>query len=361
MAAPYVFRFVGDSLANLSASYVESASSGIISAFGPVVLTAVTLFITVYGVLVIANKIQSPVSDLLVKLGKFAIIAFFALNAGSYTTYVIGAIQGLETGLIAAMSSSGTTSPESTYQLLDEAMGRAGGVAAQAFDKAGEKSTWDIAGMVPWFFTGFVIFTGAGAYLLVGGAMLIMAKFALGLMFAIGPLFIIALMFPATAGFFDRWLSQTLTYVFTIVLLAAVLSMGITIFNHLITNVVYDDESNVMFVGLVVCVVSLVLAVLTFQVAGMASGIAGGAGMAALALRQLVSPVTAPAAAIAGRINPVSNRLDPRTGIQTSSSRLEHFAMGRSVLSPNSQYRNALRDRLRSSFNAGGNSIRRGR
>lgn len=361
MSAPFIFRFVGDSLSNLTDHYVTSASAGLAGALGPVALVGVTLFITIYGVLVVAGKIQQPFQDFLLKAGKIAIIAAIALNAGNYMSWVVSSIQGLESGLIAAMSGGGNLDTSSTYALLDSSIGNAADKAALAMEKVGEKRWYDVAGWAPWLITALLMYAGIVIFFLVGGAMVVMAKFALALMLAIGPLFIMALLWAPTAGFFDRWLAQTLTYVFTIVLLAAVLSMAITIFNHLITNTVYDDESNVLFIGVQILFISGILAFIIMQIGGMASGIAGGAGMAALSLRQLTGAVTSPAKAIAGRVNPVSNRLDPTTGLQTSSSRFEHMAMGRSVFAPNPAYRNALQERLRSTFNRGGNSVQRGR
>lgn len=366
MSAPFIFRFVGDSLSNLTDHYVTAASAGLTGALGPVALAGVTLFITIYGLLVIAGKIQQPFQDFLLKAGKIAIIAAIALNAGNYMSWVVGSIQGLESGLIAAMSAGGSTGLDtsSTYALLDSSIGNAADKAALAMEKVGEKKWYNVAGWAPWLITALLMYAGIVIFFLVGGAMVVMAKFALALMLAIGPLFIMALLWTPTAGFFDRWIGQTLTYVFTIVLLAAVLSMAITIFNELITNTVYDDESNVLFIGVQILFISGILAFIILQIAGMASGIAGGAGMAALSMRQLVGVATAPGRAMTGTarmVNPVSNRLDPRTGLQTSSSRAEHLAMGRSVFAPNPAYRAALQERLRSTFNRGGNTVQRGR
>lgn len=366
MSDPFIFRFVGDSLSNLTDHYVTAASSGLAGALGPLALAGVTLFFTIYGVLVIGGKIQAPFQDVMIKGGKMAIIAAIALNAGNYMAWVVGSIQGLESGLIAAMSfGSGSLDTSSTYALLDSSIGDAADKAALAWEKGADVKPWyNVGGKAPWFITSLVMYTGIAIFFLVGGTMVVMAKFALSLMLAIGPLFVMALLWSPTAGFFDRWLSQTLTYVFTIVLLAAVLSMAITIFNHLITNVEFDDAANIMFIGLRVIIISLILAFVIMMLPGIASGIAGGSGMSALSMRQLVGAATAPGRAItgAGRMaNPVSNRLDPRTGLQTSSSRAEHLAMGRSVFAPNPAYRAALQERLRSTFNRGGNTVQQGR
>lgn len=362
MSAPMIFRFVGDSLSDLTAHYVTSASAGLASALGPVALAGVTLFITIYGVLVVGGKIQQPFQDFVIKAGKIAIIAAIALNAGNYMSWVVGSIEGLETGLVAAMSGGGPgLDTSSTYAVLDSSIGNATDKAALAWEKGSEKKWYNIGGWAPWYIASLLMYAGIVLFFLVGGAMVVMAKFGLALMLAIGPLFIMLLLWAPTAGFFDRWLGQTLTYVFTIVLLAAVLSMAINIFNHLITNTVYDDESNVLFIGVQILFISGILAFVVLQISSMASGIAGGAGMAALSLRQLVGAVTNPAKAVASKVNPTSNRLDPTTGLQTSSPRFEHMAMGRSVFAPNPAYRNALQDRLKSTFNRGGNSIQRGK
>lgn len=361
MSDPYIFRFVGDSLSNLTNYYVASASSGLAGALGPVALAGVTLFITIYGVLVVAGKIQQPFQDFVLKAGKIAIIAAIALNAGNYMSWVVGSIEGLESGLISAMSGGSGMDTSNTYALLDHSIGEAADKAAMAWEKGADKKWYNVGGWAPWYITSLLIYGGILAFFLVGGTMVIMAKFGLALMLAIGPLFIMALLWAPTAGFFDRWLGQTLTYVFTIVLLAAVLSMAINIFNHLIQNTVYDDESNVLFIGMQILFVSGILGFIVMQIAGMASGIAGGAGMAALSMRQLAGTVTSPATSLANKINPTSTRLDPRTGLQTTSSRAEHMAMGRSVFVPNPAYRSALQERLKSTFNRGGNSVRKGR
>jgi type IV secretion system protein VirB6 len=79
--------------------------------------------------------------------------------------------------------------------------------------------------------------------------------------------------------------------------------------------------------------------------------LAGGASMAALTIRQMVSP----AAATARVVNPTSNRLDPKTGLQTSSGRAEHLYMGRSILNP--AYRKAVTDHR--TENHGKNTVQR--
>jgi len=102
-----------------------------------------------------------------------------------------------------------------------------------------------------------------------------------------------------------------------------------------------------------------VLSYILLQVGGLASGLAGGVSMAAMTLRQMASPATSAARSISsgassahGIVNPLSTRLDPKTGLQTTARRLEHMAMGRSVIAPNPAYRRAVMDQIKSSWGA---------
>ena len=358
--APMIFRFVGDSLSSLTDAYSEAASSSLAGAIAPLAMSGVTLFIAVYGALVIAGKIQQPFQDFMVKAAKIIIVGAVALNAGNYMSWVGEAVTGLESGLVTALRPPGVPAgASSTYEQLDMSIGKANELVEKCFDEAGKKNVFTEAGpLLGFIVAGLTIGVGIVIFFLVGGAIIVATKFLLAIMIAIGPLFILAIMFPATAGFFDRWLGQTLTYVFTIVLVAVVMSLGISIFDRLVASVVIDD-SHALFVAIQILFVSLILAWVTMQIGGLASGISGGASMAALTLRQVAGIAVAPAKAAtsgARMLNPISNRLDPRSGLQTSSSRLEHFAQGRSMLSPNPAYRNAVMERYRSAFRGGRDS-----
>ncbi len=362
MSAPYIFRFVGDSLANLTNGYSEAASSQLAGAIGTIAITAVTMFIAVYGALVIAGKIQQPFQDFMLKAAKWAIVCAIALNAGNYTAYVADAVNGLESGLVTALRAPGAPAgSSSTYEQLDESIGQANELVRECFDKASEKNMLTEAGaLLGWLAAGVIIGAGIVIFFFVGGAIIIATKFLLAIMIGIGPLFVLALLHPATAGFFDRWLGQTLTYVFTVVLVAVVMSLGVSVFDTAIERTKLD-ENEALFMAMQLLFCGLILAYVTMQIGSLASGIAGGAGAAIMSARQLIGVATAPGkfasdvARSGGNIlNPVSNRLDPRTGLQTQSSRLEHVAQGRTIVNP--AYRKAVVERAKEAW--GGNTVK---
>lgn len=357
MPAPYIFRFVGDSLANLTNGYAAAASSQLAGAIGGIAISAVTMFIAVYGALVIGGKIQQPFQDFMFKAAKWAIVCAIALNVGNYTTFVADAVNGLESGLVTALRAPGTPAGGSTYEQLDESIGQANELVRECWDKASDKNFLTETGpMIGWFAAAIIISIGIIIFFLVGGAIIIATKFLVAIMIGIGPLFVLALLHPATAGFFDRWLGQTLTYVFTIVLVAVVMSLGVSVFDTVISHASLNDDE-ALFAALQILFVSLILAFVTMQVGTLAAGISGGAGAAILSARQLMGAALAPGkfAKDTGRmLNPVSNRLDPKTGLQTSSSRLEHMAQGRTILNP--AYNRAVIDRAKESW--GRNSVK---
>lgn len=359
-----VFRFVGDKLASLTATYSEAASSNLATDIVPIALSAVTLFISVYGALVIAGKIQQPFTDFMMKAGKILLIAAVCLNAANYMAWVADAVTGLESGLVTALRAPGTPAgATSTYEQLDKSIGKAMDLVGKCFDNSAKKSLWTETGQViGWNIAGLIIAVGIVIFFLVGGATIVATKFLLAIMIGIGPLFVLALMFPATAGFFDRWLGQTLTYVFTIVLVTVVMSLGITIFDTIINDTALTDDG-ALFKAVQILFVSLILAFVTKQINGLAAGIAGGASMAALTLRDVAGIATSPAKAAtsAGKMaNPTSSRLDPNTGKQVEASRAEHMRKGRTALNP--AYNRAVKEHRKdnatsSSWGRGSNKV----
>ena len=369
MSAPdvYLFRFIGETIENAIAHYVTPAIDNIIGVVGPTALVGVTLYIAILGALVIAGYLSNPFWDVVKTCVKIAFIAAIGLSAGNYLTWVVGSVNDIQTGLAGALNTLGGPPPDSIYQSLDNALGKAFDMVGKCFKHADESGFMEIGTALGWMFSGVSIAAGGVGFTLLGGAIIIVAKVALTALFAIGPLFIACLMWPATARFFDSWFSQVMNYVFTIVFASLFVSLSLAIFDHFISgqNVALADSGNGIyspaFAALQILTLSGILAFLIFKSGEFAAGVAGGVSMAALSLRQMVSPVTATASAVSGGaasagkiINPVSNRLDPKTGLQTSSSRAEHLYMGRTILNP--AYRKAVTDhRLE---NRGSNTVK---
>jgi type IV secretion system protein VirB6 len=347
-----LFRFVGKTVENAIAAFVEPAANHIISTIGATALIGSTLYLSIVGALIIAGYLSNPFWDVMKTCIKIAVVSSIALSAGNYMSWVVGSIDGIQTGLAGALNTLGGPSPSSIYETLDKSLGKALSLMGECFKHANE-SGWDFGTAAGWLFSGGAIGLGALFFTFLGGAIIIMAKFSLAALFALGPLFIMCLMWPATARFFDAWFSQVMNYVFTIVFAALFMSFALAAFDRFVSgaDVSGDGTNSPAFAALQILGCTGIFSYLLLKSSEIAGGLAGGASMAALTIRQMVSP----AAATARVVNPTSNRLDPKTGLQTSSGRAEHLYMGRSIINP--AYRKAVADHR--TENRGKNTVQR--
>lgn len=349
MTAPDImlFQFIGDTVENAINAFVGPAANNVAGAIGATALSGATLYFALMGALVIAGYVSNPFWDVIKTSVKLAVIGAVCLNAGNYMNWVVSSIDGIQVGISGAINTLGGPAPDTIYQTLDTSLVNAFSLAGECFQHADDSGVMEFGTALGWWFSGVCIGIGAVGFTLLGGAIIILSKFALAALFGIGPLFIMCLMWPPTARFFDSWFSQVMNYTFTIIFVMVFLSLGLASFDKFIAgaDVSGDGTNSPAFAALQILGVSGVLAFFIMKTSDVAAGVAGGVSMAALTLRQLASPVTAPARATAGFLNKSSNRLDPKTGHQTHSSRLEHFAMGRTIANP--AYQRALFERAK--------------
>lgn len=99
-----LFQTVGGSLDNATQQILVDTISRMIDTITPWALAGVTLYITLYGYLVMMGMIREPAKEGLLKAGKIIIIAALALNADTYLTWVVETLQGLESRLAFAVT-----------------------------------------------------------------------------------------------------------------------------------------------------------------------------------------------------------------------------------------------------------------
>lgn len=357
MSAPDVmlFRFVGETVENAITAFVGPAANNVIGVIGATTLIGTTLYLAIAGALIIGGYLSNPFWDVVKKCVKIAFISAVALSAGNYMTWVVGSIEGITTGLAGALNTIGGPAPSSIYAVLDQSLGNSFALVGECLKHADE-SGWDVGTALGWWFSGASIGLGAVVFTLIGGAIVIMAKFSLAALFALGPFFIVCLIWPVTARFFDSWFSQVMNYVFTIVMVGLFMSFALAAFNRFIegADVSGDGTNSPAFAALQILGLTGIFSFMLMQVGSFASGIAGGVSLASMSIRQMVSPVSSASSAVSGGaasmkeiLNPRVERLDPKTGHQTSSSRFEHFAQGRSIAYP--AYRRAVFERAKES------------
>ncbi|MDD3465169.1 MAG: type IV secretion system protein [Candidatus Cloacimonetes bacterium] len=296
-----IFQFIGNTVTNTIAKFLEPAASNITAIIAPITATGVSLYLVLFGYMIIAGKIQQPYQEFIIKSLKIIFIAAFALNFGNYNSFVKGSFEGLESGLSAAISGAPS---ENIYQTLDNSFNKGLNLVGLAFEKANKAGLSNIGSALSWIITGIVIALSTLAISLIGAGVIIVAKFALAIMFALGPIFIMALLFPVTARFFDNWFSQVMNYVLTIVIMAAIMTFSTAAFDQSVAAADFsgDGQGSPLFAALEIAALSGILVFITYQAGGMASGLAGGVSMTAMTLRQMADGLLAPGKAVSNQM-----------------------------------------------------------
>ncbi len=278
-ATTSVFTSIGQTIDNATATFVTDVATDTIATITPWALGFLTLYVVLYGYMMIFGKVDSPGTDGMIKAAKVMIIATMALNADMYLNGVVSVLKGIEEGLTAAFSGSGGGP---IYASLDSSLSKGLELILQCKQKAQEAGWTEISTSMGWWIIAAIIAGGFALVVVFGGIAIMVSTFYLKILFAIGPVFIMCLMFPVSAKFFDAWIGYILNHALIVALTAVVLTLGVTIYDHEISKVVMDSDQNMLGVALELLVVAAILYAVTKGVMGMAAALAGGLTMAVM-------------------------------------------------------------------------------
>jgi type IV secretion system protein VirB6 len=330
------FQWIGGSIDITLNSFIQTTSANVISVFIGTFTLAGALYFTVMGLLAMLGYIEAPVKDFF-KIGlKWAVISGLALNATTYMGWVVGAIQGLETGIADAFSaSSRATAATSVYEVLDRAVTDGFSIGADMMEKMGKREWYEIGMMFFDLLNAIIIYLATILIALPAGAMIIAAKVLLSIMLGIGPFFIAMLLFgQVTAQWFDRWFSQVMTYIIQIALVTTVLSMGIKFFSKLSAEVLASKTDEPIATMLEILLLSGVVFYMLQKAYEVGGALAGGVATAGITLRQVAQAAMSPGAAVYNAVNPVSTRRDMQTGMRTTARAASHMIDGNTAWNP---------------------------
>lgn len=308
-----MFTWVGNQVDTLLNGYVLSVVASLTTALAPVALSALTLWIGLYGWAVLRHEANESIQSFAWNTFKIGLVFAVALQAGVYSAYVAALANDLSTAvasifLPATTNSAAITSP---YELLD------------AFNDQSNLLVLDLlkdAGILrlDLLLSAIVCGLGNGVFLCVALAVITLAKVLLCFVLAVGPLFILCLAFRPTARFFDSWLSMVLNAV--VLAWFAFFALGLSIYlGQRILQVVQGNGGflgsnfNVVAESLKYCVVMVLMAIICFQAPGLAAALTGGApvqqglqmvqnALMIAGLRSISSARSAPASASQGGV-----------------------------------------------------------
>jgi type IV secretion system protein VirB6 len=274
-----MFTWVGSKFDAVLDDYVLGVVSSLMTHVRPVALTAMTIWILLYGWAVLRNEVSETVPIFLWKVVKIGLVLAFALQSGVYISHVADTANALAMGVASTFVPSGadptvTTGP---YALLDKFNDDA---SAQTADIMKEASMFRMDLVL----AGIIFSIGSVVYLCIALFVVTLAKLFLTFVLAIGPLFILCLAWRPTARFFDSWLSLLLNAV--VLTWFAFFALGLS--NYLGTSMFQAFADGGGFLGSTFnvlgeatryCVLMVLMAIICFQAPSLASALTGGAAV----------------------------------------------------------------------------------
>jgi len=260
-----VFSFVDGQFKSPLENFISSGTSNIASWISGPLTAALTLYVVLYGYLVLRGSVQEPILEFAFRAMKLAIIVMLVRNASEYQTYVTNIFFETLPREISQALNSGTAPSASTFDsLLDKGQKCAKEIWARA--------TWPAD-----------IVTGIGGMMAIGASFTVAAigyivslyaRLALAIVLAIGPIFVALAMFQSTRRFTESWIGQLVNFVILQVLVVAIGSLLISCIDTTFTAV--ESYTDVMMRPVALCAICLAALYVFYQLPGIASALAAG-------------------------------------------------------------------------------------
>lgn len=274
-----MFAWVGSKFDAILSTYVLGVVSTLMSAIAPIALTAMTIWVALYGWAVLRNEVSETVHTFVWKVFKIGLVLAFALQSGFYISNVSDSANALAMGVASTFLPSGVdpSTVISPYALLDKFNDDA---SAQVADIMKEASMFRLDLVL----AGAIFSIGSILFLCIGLFVVTLAKLFLTFVIAVGPLFILCLAWRPTARFFDSWLSMVLNAVvltwFAFFALGLSAYMGAAMFRAIADGGGFLGSTfNVLGEATRYCVLMILMAIICFQAPSLASALTGGAAI----------------------------------------------------------------------------------
>lgn len=321
-----LFQWIGGSVDAMLNTFVTQTASNVIFGFQMLVLTGVTLYITLTGYAISTGAVESPFWTFFKQCMKIGIIAAFVMTADGYTSTVVSAMQGLESGIADIMSSPSATSTN-IYQVLDKSVNSGLDVAYDMMGKAAKREFYEIGQMFWDLINALMMAIAVFLIHLPAAATIIMAKLGLGILLGIGPLFIAALMFPITAPWFDKWFQQAMAFILEIAIVMVVVTVGVALYKALFEKVIVTGADNPIASFVQIIALALIVLFALKKTSGLGSQIAGGISFGAVTFRNM-------AEGVGSVVNPKTTRRDMQSGMMVTAGRTNHMMAGNTMWNP---------------------------
>ncbi|WP_261543182.1 type IV secretion system protein, partial [Burkholderia multivorans] len=145
---PTIFQFIGQYLDAALNPFIRGTVREVISTFTLFFIGGAAIHLTLFGYSIGWGYVELPFSAFIKTCAKYLFIGALALNAATYLDWVVGSIQSLETGFTSAFAGTDAgTNPTSVYSVVDAALGKGWGIAADLWERAGNRGITEMGTM----------------------------------------------------------------------------------------------------------------------------------------------------------------------------------------------------------------------
>ena len=252
--------------------YLSNTASALCAIAAPVVATGVVIYLILIGYAIIRGEASDSLHSTMWKTVKWSLVAAVALSAGGFNAYIVGGLNGIESGLFQA-----TTGAVNGGQLLDHCLDE----YITLFNQLVQNVKTDGFGVFPNVALCFAILLLAIASLVFFGlavCVFMLAKVAEVLVIALGPAFIATLIFPPIQRFADAWLSAALNTVIIKVLAGIILAISTLFLKSMVHEVGAGlDDTQVLMDCLKILLLSVSFGAIFAYLPMLAAQLVGGA------------------------------------------------------------------------------------
>ena len=274
-----MFTWIGSQFTTVLGTYVLGVVSSLMTAITPIALSAMTLWVALYGWAVLRNEVSETLPTFIWKVFKIGLVLAFALQAAFYIANVSDTANALATGVATTFlpAAADPTTVASPYALLDAFNDQASQIVLGLMRDAGI-TRLDL------LVAGVICAIGNVIFLCIALFVVTLSKVFLTFVIAVGPIFVLCLAWRPTARFFDSWLSMLLNAVvltwFAFFALGLSVYMGQAMVQAAQANGGLDGPNfNALGESLRYCVVMILMAIICFQAPSLASALTGGAAV----------------------------------------------------------------------------------
>lgn len=274
-----MFTWVGSQFDSVLSTYVLGVVTALMTGIAPLALSALTIWVALYGWAVLRNEVSESVPTFLWKVFKIGLVFAFALQSSFYISNVSDTANALATGVASTFlpAAANPATASTPYAILDLFNDRAGQLVIDLLRDGGiTRLDLMFAAVVTAF--GNVIFLSIALFVVT------LAKLVLTFVIAVGPIFVLCLAWRPTARFFDSWLSMLLNSV--VLTWFALFALGLSIYMGEAMVLAIQSQGgfqgptfNVVGEAMRYCVVMILMAIICFQAPSLASALTGGASV----------------------------------------------------------------------------------